>query len=221
MSELSASDEVLLAAANLATADPKREFTEWELTIEAWKLNRNRWGMRGFEEGHPDHKRVMNEIMGKGSIVSQGWLVRTRPNHYALTPAGLARASGLTAPYDTRLRSVHIYDEISRFVFHRVFDSYIMNQTEPTTWLGAAAFLGLTKNDPEVLETQLAAIRRAISDTLSFMSENTTETLRRGDAGRVISRERVERLARFVDVLSDRFRGQLDAIRRKGNQSQP
>ncbi len=221
MAELSASDEVLLAAANLAKADPKREFTEWELTIEAWKLNKNRWGMRGFEEGHPDHKRVMNEIMGKGSIVSQGWLARTRPNHYALTPAGLARASVLTAPYDTRQRSIHIYDEISPFAFHRVFDSHLTDRSEPATWLGAAAFLGLTKNDPEVLEGQLSAIRRAISDALSFMSENASETLRRGDAGRMISKERVERLAGFLDLLSNRFSGQLDAIRRKGKHNRP
>ena len=46
---------------------------------------------------HPDHKRVMMEIMGKkaSSPVQQKYLEKTRPNYYRLTPLGKAIAAGL------------------------------------------------------------------------------------------------------------------------------
>ena len=94
---LTAAEEVLLAAVNL-TKNTKKEFTEWELTVWAWKLNQNRWGLRGFEDKYPDHKRVMNEVMAAGTqkIVCRGWLERVKPNYYRLTDAGLAKAASLS-----------------------------------------------------------------------------------------------------------------------------
>jgi hypothetical protein len=64
IAKLTAAQEILLAANDLS-GNGKNEFTEWELTIAAWKRNRNRFGLRGFEERYPDHKRVMMEIMGQ------------------------------------------------------------------------------------------------------------------------------------------------------------
>ena len=94
--KLTASETVLLAAADL-TADGKQEFSEWDLTVAAWALDRQRFGLRGYAISHPDHKRVMMEIMGKkaSSPVQQKYLEKTRPNYYRLTPLGKAIAAGL------------------------------------------------------------------------------------------------------------------------------
>ena len=217
MPELTASDEVLLAAANIAKGDHEKEFTEWELTVEAWKLNKNRWGLRGFEDQYPDHKRVMMEVMGHGGLVRDRYLVRTRSNHYKVTSSGLARAINIAAPRDTRQRSLHTYDAIREFAFHRVFESYLRGPEEPRTWLGAASFLNLQRNDPDMLEAQLSRVHDAITLARQFMDETSRGDLRRGDSDRSISRERLEKLEAFLGVLEERFHAQFEAIRAKAS----
>jgi len=215
MPELTASDEVLLAAANLAKGDPETEFTEWELTMAAWKLNNNRWGLRGFEQEHPDHKRVMMEVMGHGGLVSEHLLIRSRTNCYKVSSAGLARALLIAAPRDTRQRNLHTYDTVKEFAFHKVFETHLRNPDEPRTWLGAASFLNLQRNDPKLLESQISRIREAIAMAREFMDETDRGELRRGDADRSITRERLGKLEQFLDVLEERFHAQFDAIRAK------
>ena len=204
-----------MAAANLAQGNTRKEFTEWELSVEAWRLNKNRWGLRGFEQVHPDHKRVMMEIMGGGGLVKEGLLIRTRENHYSITSAGLARVDSLVGSRDTRQRSIHVYDDVSIFAFHRVFEAHLKDPTEPQTWLGAASFLNLQRNDPRVLEDQLSRVRDSIGSARKFMAETGRDELRRGDAARTITRERLDRLAQFVSILEERFQTQFDAIRSK------
>lgn len=215
--DLTAAEEVLLAAAKLSGMK-RDEFTEWSLTVEAWLLNKNRWGLRGYEEKYPNHKRVMNEVMAAGTqkVLGRGWLERSRENHYRITASGLARAAELSSRgVDARPRDYHVYDALEPWCFHRVFESYLQDPNEPRTWLGVAAFLNLSQNDPEVLERQLVKIRTAISDAETLLREQGREVLRRGDSGKTISKERLERLRSFLEVVEARFAGQLSAIRRK------
>jgi len=90
---VSSSDLVLLAGASLAESG-RTEFTEWDLTVAAWKLDRVRFGLRGYEKDHPDHKRVSMEIMGQkiSSPIARGYMKRVRTNTYAMTVAGLNAA---------------------------------------------------------------------------------------------------------------------------------
>lgn len=95
---LTAAEGVLLAALVLHSirrlhGEPT-EFSEWELTVAAWQCDPNRFGLRGYADRHPDHKRVSMEIMGQktSSPVVQGFMVKVRPNYYRLTAAGVARA---------------------------------------------------------------------------------------------------------------------------------
>jgi len=48
-----------------------------------------------------------------------------------------------------------------------------------------------------------------------FMDETDRGELRRGDADRSITRERLGKLEQFLDVLEERFHAQFDAIRAK------
>ena len=96
-----AADVVLLAAAELHSlrlihGDPT-EFSEWDLSVAAWQRDPKRFGLRGYADRHPDHKRVTMEIMGQkpSSPVVQKLMVKVRPNTYRLTPAGVAQAEAL------------------------------------------------------------------------------------------------------------------------------
>lgn len=215
MFDLTAAEEVLLAASRLAKRRTK-EFSEWDLTVETWKLNKNRWGLRGYEHNYPDHKRVMNEIMSKKTenILGKGWLTRTRPNRYRITATGLAKAATLgTRQVDTRPRAVFLYEAVKDFALHPVFRSYLKSPEEPRSWIGAAAFLSLSKNDPDILTRQLKNIDAGITDALAWMHETGTDSIRRGDAGQSITREELLKLREFVGILEKRFAVQLNAIR--------
>ena len=87
---------VLLAADDLTKAG-NLEFSEWDLTVAAWSRDRFRFGLRGYAQRYPDHKRVMMEIMGQkpNSPVFRKLFEKVRPNYYRLTPLGKTAAARL------------------------------------------------------------------------------------------------------------------------------
>jgi hypothetical protein len=215
MSEpLTAAEEVLLAAHRLTKKDIV-EFSEWELTVETWEVNHSRWGLRGFETKYPDHKRVMNEIMASGSqkVIGKGWIHKIRPNYYKVTQSGLAMAESIEGrQYGSKPRDVTIYEAINRHISHRVFQKYLVDQSEPKTWLGAAAFLGITTHDKDTLETSIKSIDSDIKLAVDWMNDQHINEIRRSDSARPVPRETVLKLNEFMGVLKTRFKQQFEAI---------
>ncbi|MGO9643891.1 MAG: hypothetical protein ACLPY5_03980 [Candidatus Bathyarchaeia archaeon] len=218
MTEPTRAEEVLLAAVRLMKKHGD-EFSEWDLTVETWENNKNRWGLPGYEKKFPDHKRVMNEIMARGTekaAIGRGWLERTRTNHYKVTAAGFVKAASLESKkVDSQPVSKFIYEDVDQFAFHKVFESYWKNPEEPRTWIGAAAFLSLSRYDADTLDKQLRTISNAISTALAWMDESGEDSIRRGGSGRAITRERLTKLQEFLEILQKRFARQIQAIREK------
>jgi hypothetical protein len=218
---LTSTEVVLIAASDLAGPAGQGEFSEWQLSEAAWKRDQNRFGMRGFEDRYPDHKRVMKEIMGKTSAVQRGFLEKTRPNHYRLSAVGRSEVARLAAggPIAGELQSMSAtYDGLLPFLDHRVFRGWLKDQNEPRTWLGAAAFLALRSHTPNELNNQLRAPLRFAADGLKWLDENQRDHLTRGPVGggRAVTRLEVEKLREFVAVLQKRFATQIGAIQLRG-----
>lgn len=220
-SGLTASQEILLAANELAT-NGKEEFSEWDLTVAAWRRNQNRFGARGYEDRYPDHKRVMMEIMSKtkkDNPVRQGWIEKTRTNYYRLTSLGQAEADRMRRMVQQQPATVRsaqpIYDAVEAFVFHPVFQRFLVDPSEPKTWLGAEAFLGLARYDQTALDDRIRSIRNAASQALRWMDETDQDQLRSGATGgkKAIHRADLAKLPEFLDALDERFKVQMDAIR--------
>lgn len=214
---LTAAEEVLLAAINL-TNNTKKEFTEWDLTVETWTLNKNRWGLRGYEEKYPDHKRVMNEVMATGTqkVVGRGWIERIKPNYYKITSAGLAKAASLSnTSIKPKVRSLYEYDAISPYIQNNVFENYCKNPAEPKTWLGVAAFLGLKSHNPDELDRKIKVILDSVDSAVKWLDENKKDILSRSDSAKPITRDKLLKLKEFISVMEERFKAQFDAIRQK------
>jgi len=221
---LTAAQEVLLAAADLSSDGP-REFSEWDLSVAAWKRNRNRFGCRGYEDFYPDHKRTMMEIMGttkKDNPIRRGWMEKARTNHYRITSLGLAEAAVLgrinTQVAETKRSAQHLYDAIERYVFHRTFLAHCKDPQEPRTWLGASAFFGITSHSPTGVTDRIRSAEDAVRQALQWFHSESTDILRRGPTGgkAMIRRDDVEKLGQFIALLQDRFRVQIDAMIRTG-----
>ena len=219
-STLTAAQEILLAAE--ALHQKQGEFSEWDLTVAVWERNKNRFGCRGHEQ-YPDHKRVMMEIMGqtkKDNPIRRGWLKKTRPNCYRLTPLGDAEALALAARTSTispvARSSQSLYDSVYPYLAHRAFREFSKNPGEPKTWLQAASFLGITKNDRVHFEDRLRAVQGAIDLATEWFELHDEPVMRRGvtGGGVAVTKDDIDRLARFVQVLLERFDLQVQAIRR-------
>lgn len=218
-----AAQEILLAAADLSNAG-KRDFTEWELTVAAWRRDNNRFGLRGFEANHPDHKRVMMEIMGqtkKDNPIRRRFIERTKPNYYRLTDLGAAEAAAIHDGPDVEVTSSKspgpIYVVIEPFVESPPFRAWLKDKDEPRSWLGAAAFLGLSRNTANELNDRMRAIETAVRQAKTWCFESGRENITRGVHGgsRPIPLSEIDAIQKFLDVLRSRFSRQIDAIRQK------
>jgi hypothetical protein len=217
-----AANEILLAANDLSMSG-KSEFSEWDLTVAAWQRDQNRFGCRGYEDQYPDHKRVMMEIMGqtkKDNPLRRGWLVKSRPNHYEITALGRNEASNIARVSQgqpvTAKSPQDLYDAVTPYFNSLTFKKFVKDESEPKMWLGAASFLGLSKNDALHLNDQLAKAKTAISLTRTWFDETGQTQLRRGATGGSVSitKADAEKLASLLDSIQLRFKVQIDAIQR-------
>lgn len=218
-----AAHEILLAANDLAL-DGKNEFSEWDLTVASWKRDKNRFGCRGYEDSFPDHKRVMMEIMGqtkKDNPLRRGWLVKSRPNHYEITALGRNEANKIAlvskGQAATERSPQDIYDAVAPYFNSLTFKKFMKDESEPKMWLGAASFLGLSKNDALHLNDRLAAADSALSQSLSWFKETGQSSLRRGASGGSVSitKADVEKLAMLFENIRAQYKVQIEAIQRQ------
>lgn len=215
---------VILAAHDLASVGVS-EFSEWQLSVAAWKRDQSRFGMRGFEDQYPDHKRVMKEIMGKApnSPVNRGLLHKIRTNYYEITALGrsaVTQLSAATTVQGAQPRSPEtLYDDLAKYTDHRVFKSWSQDKQDPRTWLGASAFLRLARNEPNELRKRLHEPQQLANDGLAWFRATGREQMFRGPVGgsAPIVRRDLEALLEFVGVLEKRFEMQIAAILRRGN----
>lgn len=218
-----AAHEILLAANDLASAG-QNEFSEWDLTVAAWKRDQNRFGCRGYEDQYPDHKRVMMEIMGqtkKDNPLRRGWIVKSRPNHYEITALGRNEATKIALVSQgqpvTERSPQDLYDAVAPYFNSLTFKKFIKDDGEPKMWLGAASFLGLSKNDALHLNDRLSTAKSVISQALAWFKETGQPTLRRGATGGSVSITKVdvEKLAELLRSIQTRFNVQIEAIQRQ------
>ena len=220
--ERTATQTILLAANDLSRKG-KEVFTEWDLTVEAWRRDPARFGCRGYEDKYPDHKRVMMEIMSRkkrDNPLRRGHMEKVRPNYYSITSLGKAEAERLDRA-DSGAESTrspgHLFDAVAPFANHRTFRSWLKNPEEPRTWLGAAAFLDLAQNTPTVLQDRLRTVKNAVKGSIRWCQEHETDALTRGShGGGRISLQDLHHLSEFVSVLEERFDRQIAAIMQKG-----
>lgn len=66
-----------------------------QLTITAWRMFPERFGLRGYLDQFPDNNRISSCIHGVRGLVALGYLEKT-PAGYIVTQAGLEALKGAT-----------------------------------------------------------------------------------------------------------------------------
>src|SRR5262245_5067762 len=218
---LTAVQIILLAAEDLMSSGAT-EFTEWDLTVASWNRNREKFGLRGYQNVYPDHKRVMMEIMGKKATnpVEQRWMEKVRPNTYRLTSVGRLEASrlksaeaGSTASAQKVSSMRDLYDRVAVYAAHSAFLRWRDEPSEPEKWGDAASFLGVkSKEDPNEAAERLQAVWTATRAAIDFCMEKNLNALPQGTSrgsASIHMRELSEIIA-FLQALKYRFPEHLD-----------
>ena len=172
--KFTAAQLILMAGEDLVDAGVS-EFSEWQLTVAAWRRDPLRFGLRGFQKEHPDHKRVMMEIMGAKphNPIQMKYMEKIRPNYYRLTAAGrqealrllsdplrAARSAAPAPTYPTPANKAPplpdnravaketLYDGLAEYVFQRSFVHWKDDPDQPAQWSEALGFLSAGRGKP-------------------------------------------------------------------------
>jgi hypothetical protein len=212
--------QVILMAADDLMAAGATEFSEWDLTVAAWSRDRQRFGLRGYAQSYPDHKRVMMEIMGQKPTnpMSLKYMEKVRPNYYRMTALGRTvatrlRKQGLPKRSQTPVTVRDLYDAASEHVTRPEFRRWQNNPEEPREWSHVAAFLGLTGKaagtDPatrldEVSNSTRAAIDWCNAQEVAFLTRGA------GGGGPPIHVRDLVDLIDFLQAMRYRFPDHLE-----------
>src|SRR5437899_1648728 len=140
--------QILLAAYELTQGDLQKTVTAEQLLVHAWNEDKHAWGLRGFEEHHPDSSKLFKELdvhAGKQGIVGEGLLTKVHQRVYRLTAAGLAAASDL-APSDTIARGKadrQLEAAVKQILEHPVFRQWLRDPPRPKYFRDAGHLRGI------------------------------------------------------------------------------
>jgi hypothetical protein len=138
-----------------------------------------------------------------------------------LTDLGAAEVASIHRKPEAEVTSSRspgpIYVAIEPFVESPPFRAWLKDHDEPRSWLGAAAFLGLSRNTANELNDRMRAIETAIRHAKEWCSQAERADITRGVHGgsRPIPLAEIEQLQVFLDALRFRFSRQIEAIRQK------
>jgi hypothetical protein len=122
---LTAAQTILQAAGSLPAT-----FSDAELVVASWEADKERFGLRGFEQRYPHSNKVIAEICGKKpcSPIVLGYLARIAPNTFRLTDVGRAEIARLNGqiPADD-------HAALRRVLDHPDFLRWRETQERPTT----------------------------------------------------------------------------------------
>ncbi len=222
LGSLSVPDKLLLAAYALEL-DGNTPFTAEDLVVSAWRRYRDTFGLGGHNDetgmpAYPDSNRVFAEIMGTKPIRKRCLLRKVGTKMYQLTEAGRDQArllASLTEVSSTRKVSLarDLKSELRNLMDSRAVGKYRGQRQQDITFSDACAFWGISPRSSAIeLQGRIANLERIVQRAMESVSageasfEHGGPTFIRGD---------VEVLLSVHRILLDRFRNDLEIIRRR------
>ena len=208
-------EQVLLSALECSGGDCQKTFTAEDLLVHAWKNDKLAWGLRGFEDEHPDSSKIFKELdahAGKQGIVGRGLLQKTHGRVYRLTVAGLAAASRLR-PADPIAREKagrKLEEEIRQILEHPVFRKWIADPVHPKHFREAGHFWGIAPGmPPKTVRERVNAVERTLKAAADFLRDRAIEEVTEYRGKILFDQQDIERALEFQSSLKKRFERDL------------
>lgn len=210
--------QILLAAFELTGGDLTKTFTAEELLVHGWKNDKQAWGLRGFEQYHPDSSKLFKELdahAGKQGIVGEGLLEKVHRRVFRLTPTGLAGASALR-PSDTVARDKadrQLEQAVKRIIEHPVFKDWLREPERPKYFREAGHFWGIAPGTPaRTVVERVEAVERTLCAALKALDDRGVNEMIEQRGKVLFERKDIERCLEFQRVLVERFKRDLSAL---------
>jgi hypothetical protein len=215
--------QVLLAALDCSTGDLSRTFTAEDLLLAAWKRDPLSWGLRGYEDKHPDSERIYVEldrasVRGRnvrGGLVGIGLFEKVRQRTYRLTPAGLVEASMVTGADSSAQGKAErgLANEISRIVSHPVFQAWLKEPSFPKSFRDAGHFWEIAPGTPPtVIRARLGRIDQTLEKASSLLATKGVDGIAERHGKSLFDRADIDRASEFQNILKERFAADLAAL---------
>ena len=215
--------QVLLAAVDCSGGDLAHSFTAEDLLLAAWKRDPLAWGLRGYEDKHPDSERIYVELdrasVGgrnvRGGLVGIGLLEKIRQRTYRLTPAGLAEASTVAGadPSIQGKAERALADGIGRLLSHSVFREWLKDPALPKYFRDAGHFWEIAPGTPpSVIKTRIAGIDNTLRTARSLLDEKGVEGIAARHGKALFERADIDRVSEFQGTLKLRFAKELATL---------
>lgn len=187
--------------------------------MAAWKNDPASWGLRGYEQQHPDSNRIHRELDSRGrghqGVVGSGYLERVRARTYRLTPKGLAAAAAVEdAGEASRERVNRVFEnEVTRVIEHPAFLEWIQNPDNPRSFREIGHFWGVAPGTPpRVVRQRVQGVEDTLTAALDLLERRELNEV--GDRhGRLLfDRADVERGLEFHVAMKTRFAADLRVL---------
>ncbi len=77
MKKVTKKDIILLVATKL-----NQPFTEEELVVAVWEMDKEKFGLKGYKQQYPDNNTIRACLMGQDGLVDKGKIIKVGQKQY-------------------------------------------------------------------------------------------------------------------------------------------
>ena len=214
---LTIAEKIMLGALKCSEENQKTPFTFEELVLATWKIDKNTFGLRGFEENYPDSHKLHPNVFGGSALISQGYIKKKKNDLLYITDAGLARGLSISPlKINTPLRlNKQLQNFVLNMLSHPIFKKWIQDSANPKDFRGAGLFWGISPGTPpKTVNERISNIEKTLDNVLKFLHETKLEYVKEEKVrGKILfDKIDVERCLEFHNELKSRFKKELKIL---------
>lgn len=213
--ELTLNDRILLSALEISSGDLNKLFTVEELLVKTWESNKQAFGLRGYEESHPDSNKIFTKIDGKDGLVAKGLFTAKGERILSFNELGLSQALRLN-PDNNKLRyklDRELQIVVNKIIQNSEFRNWLKDPSKPKHFRGAAYFWDIAPGTPSKTAIQrVNQIEKLLLETLKILDERKTNEIIEQHGKVLFERKDLERGLEFHNTLKKRFSKELETI---------
>jgi hypothetical protein len=218
VSDCTLPEKILLAAAGLEEVG-QTPFTAEALTVAAWQKYPRTFGLKGFEDKHPDSNKVLASIMGERGLARRGWLLKAGLKLYTLTREGRQVVRrllhGEAAPQKSAgpIRLDPEHDKLLQgLLASTAFDKFREARQQELKFADACRFWGITENlTGDALDERLDQVEMALAESERQIGNGRAILA----TGQSISGDDTGALCDLHGYLRQRFAPHLNLLRKR------
>ncbi len=224
IAECTVPEKILLAAFQLEEQG-QSPFSAEALIVAAWQKYPRTFGLKGYDEQHPDSNKVLASIMGEKGLTRRGWLSKPAQKLYALTHDGRRVVRRLlqgddqpeVVHKDRPVKLTKEHDKLLQGLFvASAYEKFREGRQQELTFADGCRFWSITENlSGEALDARLDHLRATLAEVERQIGLGSANL---GD-GHNVTLDDIGLLCDIHNHLLQRFSRHLTLLRNRAGKS--